>query len=486
MKNDLSRMRLKIWIPFTLLTKSGLAKIIGFRNTIRLLKIFSFDKDWANYLINRENSSYYKISKIFFNKLSSNLKIIDIGMGVGQLLKEYKYPVTAVDRSSLNLFLAKYFFTKKNDILIEYDIEKKIPFSTNTFDLIHLNDTFQYIKNKTFFLKEAYRSLKSDGALFIVHTHQKNLYKKVKGIKLPNLITLLKRTGFKKINYFSDPLAFLKLYAEDSVTTKSETLKNDSEAYTIIASKNNHYNKSFNLATSPKEYVFVSPHLDDAILSSTNLMAKLRNSGNKVKIITVFTKASSKPFSPKALEHLQSSGYSDADKLFRDRKIEDINAINKLGVKYEHLDFTDAAFRKDLKGNFIYKEDELFSNVVSQKDNYLIKKIESKLRLHGSGKDKIFIGPLGLGGHVDHVIIHDIIQTLSSHPIYWEDCPYNLNPKNVQTFFHKNKNYNLLFQIDNDDSIKEKAIRMYKSQLRLLFPKKILTGLDERYYARYV
>lgn len=480
-------MRLIIRIPFTVLTKSGLAKIIGFENTIKILKLFSFDKSWANYLINRKDSFYYKISKVFFNKLSSGLNIVDLGCGTGNILREYEKSITAIDDSSLNLFFAKYFFAKKSDTLIKWDIEKDIPFLNKSIDFVHLNDTFQFIKNKRALLKEIFRSLKKEGVLLIVHTHKTRLYNSVHGIEIVNLVTILKEIGFKKMTYFSDQLALLKLYLGDSVTSKSELLnsKDRHEAYTILVSKSTYFRKSYNLSTKIKEYVFISPHLDDAILSAGNLITKLRSSGNKVKVVTVFTKASEKPYSLNAQIHLKNSGYTNAIRLFKDRQKEDIKAIKAIGAKYEHLNFTDAAFRRDIDGNFIYDSEMQFSGNVSDKDRDLEKKIKSKLQTIIKSKNIVFMAPLGIGRHVDHCIIRRVVEAINVKSIFWQDYPYVLNNDESRRFFRKNRQFKKIVDIeDKPFSKKSLAISKYKSQSKYLFKSKKIPMINEAFYIK--
>src|SRR3989344_5876415 len=91
--------------------------------------------------------------------------------------------------------------------------------------------------------------------------------------------------------------------------------------------------------------VFVSPHLDDSILSAGALMCHLSQK-TKVTAITVFTEASPKPYTLSAKKFLYSCGYRNAQELFDARKKEDSNIFSGLGVEFRHLGFTDAAWRK--------------------------------------------------------------------------------------------------------------------------------------------
>ncbi len=485
-----SKLRFKLRLPFLFLIKTNIAKWLGFKNSIRVLNFFLHNNNWSNYLINRENSDYYKISKLIFNKIKkSNIKILEIGFGAGNILKEIKktHQVVGIDSSEFNVLIAKYFFAKGKDILIEADIEKGVPYPKNSFDIVHLNDTFQYIKNKEKLIKEIYRVLKSGGILAIIHTHTRKLPPNILGIAPSKVKILLKSAGFKTIHSVSDQLMFLKLLFEDSLAVKSENLgqRKINETYSVIASKAKDLKNTFDFPTNAKKFVFVSPHLDDAVLSSGNLINRLIKSGNKVLIVTVFTQGTKGIYSDIAQKHLSNSGFSDAQKLFFCRKDEDKKAIKYLGASYSHLDFTDGAFRKDERGKFIYNSKTLFSGKISLSESKLVKDIGRKLNKF-INNDSVVIAPLGVGGHIDHLIARETASNLKNKVLYWEDFPYNTNPKSVSSFLFKNMNFQKLTQFDSAiDGKKIEAIKKYKSQFKALFPTgNVDTNFPESYYTK--
>ena len=114
--------------------------------------------------------------------------------------------------------------------------------------------------------------------------------------------------------------------------------------------------------------------------------------------------------------------------------------MNKLGLKnYVHLGFTDAGFRKVEfrfpKRKFIYPtfdKKSLFSGKISGLDSNLIIYVYEKIKgLVRSGD--ILYGPVGVGGHVDHVIINKLLKKFDNQSHFWLDQPYSSG----------NKRYNL-------------------------------------------
>lgn len=231
-------------------------------------------------------------------------------------------------------------------------------------------------------------------------------------------------------------------------------------------------------------FIFFSPHLDDAILSCGSLLLQLKKFRKDVTVITVFTKAAaSPPYPPQAWEFLAACGYSDADSLFVDRKLEDAKAMKYLGAKKVHWDYNDATWRKTIKNQFVYKNSPVqFSGKLAREDlpllHELVEKMKKFVKLQNS--NTIYLGPLGVGGHADHVLVREAMKRLTISKLFWEDYPYNNVWINKIKFLEILK-YKLLFE---EEWLKEKAqmIKMYKTQVPTLFPDNTIPKRKEKYY----
>jgi LmbE family N-acetylglucosaminyl deacetylase len=208
--------------------------------------------------------------------------------------------------------------------------------------------------------------------------------------------------------------------------------------------------------------------------------------GKKIKIITVFTKASGKTISPQAKSFLSVCGYKNAKKLFEDREGEDRSAAKYLGINVMHLGFIDAAWRIGKNKKPIYSgEKSQFCGRVSSRDGILTKKILHKLdSLIKKQKGKfILLAPLSVGGHADHAIIQRIVYRLRYPKLFWEDFPYNTKRESLKKFFAGSKEFRSIFRLRSfSHSEKEKAIRLYKSQTGSLFPSGKIPYVSENYY----
>src|ERR1700760_4988959 len=101
-----------------------------------------------------------------------------------------------------------------------------------------------------------------------------------------------------------------------------------------------------NIRDSRSPVMFVSPHLDDAVLSCGALLAHLARNC-PVIVLTVFSSAAPPAkWGLAARRTLQGLGVPDAELLFEERRAEDITFLKEAGPSWIHLGLTDALFRR--------------------------------------------------------------------------------------------------------------------------------------------
>lgn len=240
--------------------------------------------------------------------------------------------------------------------------------------------------------------------------------------------------------------------------------------------------------------VFMSPHLDDAILSSGGLLMRLASKTETI-VATVFTEALLPPYTFSTKVNLKMcGGHKDARDLFRLRRAEDIEACKAIGARHVHFGFLDASFRKKrnvsmvskIFGKILPEAEHIYptyrfhivSGKISKNDEYTLAMLEKRLRSFKkkAGNCVVFC-PLGLGRHVDHIMVSAICRKVFPTVVYWEDYPYNLKAKN------KDNSASFLGSLDMSglEEKKIKTISLYKSQIKPMFPEGI--GLvSEKYY----
>ncbi|PKO13160.1 MAG: hypothetical protein CVU39_20495 [Chloroflexi bacterium HGW-Chloroflexi-10] len=180
------------------------------------------------------------------------------------------------------------------------------------------------------------------------------------------------------------------------------------------------------------KYVFLSPHLDDAVLSCGAIIHYLINQGNSVKILTIFSgDPLNSDFTPFAQE--LHTRWQLPNNPISKRRDEDLNAANILGAKSIYLQIPDCIYRTDIEGNpVIMREEDLFQDIPPSQ-NYLVNEIKELISDFYS-IDTSIVSPLGIGGHLDHRITVAAVNLLpSNNLLFYQDFPY-INQETNQTF----------------------------------------------------
>ncbi|KKQ43536.1 MAG: hypothetical protein US60_C0001G0051 [Microgenomates group bacterium GW2011_GWC1_37_8] len=243
--------------------------------------------------------------------------------------------------------------------------------------------------------------------------------------------------------------------------------------------------------------IFISPHLDDAILSAGGLISYL--SGKvPIEVINVFTNAS-RPITLSGRAIIKKSGFKDLESFYSARRQEDDKVLTRLDIKKTNLKLVDALFRKKILGKkrniellgkifpevlHIYPTYRLhvISGYISKQDVGTVKIIKKRLvKTVSSTRNTLIFCPIGNGGHVDHLIVRDACSNLFKNLVYWRDFPYVT--KNAE-FLKFKVNHKLEQYIFNKNTKKKKELIVgYKSQTELLSRVKGYEDPKEFYYS---
>jgi SAM-dependent methyltransferase len=508
-----------------LLFNRRLYQILGFKRVVEILTHFSFPSSWALYIKDRDLMPSFWSSYYMANVLKKpKERVLDAGCGTGQFLKVLAGKtnpsnVFGIDNSFLSLLFARSYFASPNSLLICCDIEGGLPFKSGSLDLVMSSDSFHYIKNKLAALKEGARVLIQQGiyaALHIVNSREV-VYGNVRGITPQRLKALLAATGFKRSFFCHNTKMWMELEKNRPLEFRKKANRavlENSFAYGFFASRKllpasiklkpiefRKFKRTGKDFTLDKEllndinfnslidrfdgFLFLSPHLDDAVLSCGIFLERLKGAKKKVEVTSVFTSGDNPPYSPQAKSFLKACGYRDATKLFRDRKREDAAAMKFYKAGLKHLGFVDAAWRRNEKGKLVYKSQEMqFSGQISEEDGRLQAGLGQKISegLIERGRVAVF-APLGIGGHVDHLIVRQAAEKQNLPTFFWEDFPYNKDSRILWEFFLNNKGFKPALALSNNKGNKNKAIGLYRSQIKVLFPNGLIPAVPERYYS---
>lgn len=140
-------------------------------------------------------------------------------------------------------------------------------------------------------------------------------------------------------------------------------------------------------------YIFLSPHLDDAVLSCGGLIARAVSLGHSVEVLTFYTKQVSATTLPPNRQRLATH---------EERKEEDAAALGFLGATPIWLDYTERFFRPPWLQSILHIFETPQNAHLNEFDNTAsIRQYLAELcdKYH----EAVFFVPLGVGNHYDHV-----------------------------------------------------------------------------------
>lgn len=191
--------------------------------------------------------------------------------------------------------------------------------------------------------------------------------------------------------------------------------------------------------------VVVSPHLDDGIFSTGDMLATESNAA----VVTIF---SGIPRMDTATEYDKATGFTTSQQAMRSRRDEDIQAAHHLGVEFVHFDYLDSQYSDE---------------------SYDFEDMYKRLELFLKDADVIY-SPVGLK-HPDHQITRELVLSyMQKNPqkVYfmYEEMPYwVMNPNEAAGVLKEiSEVFNVSFEYMNPrklTSAKIFAVNRYKSQI---------------------
>ncbi len=235
---------------------------------------------------------------------------------------------------------------------------------------------------------------------------------------------------------------------------------------------------------------FVSPHFDDAVFSAGGLINKLVEGGCKVTIINVFTQTPHKYNTLSAKAYLKQCGYEIAGELYKARTEEDRKVLTNMGCNIINLGFIEALWRQKQSSGFLYELGKILPEInslyptyrlhiikgnIHKKDKLLIEIIADRIGfLTNTYQFDTIFAPIGIGNHIDHIVVNEAIKTLKTESIFWEDFPYSVNSQ-AKVSDYKSE------EVLPDWNKKLHLMKMYESQFDAIF-KQIPPSKQEVYF----
>jgi len=170
------------------------------------------------------------------------------------------------------------------------------------------------------------------------------------------------------------------------------------------------------------QWVFLSPHFDDAVLSCGGMLWELAQAGHRVEVWTVCAGNPPPGRLPPFAQELHARWRMEEHSV-QARAEEDRAACRAVSAAWRHIDMPDCIYRWQADGiPFIHNRDDLFDlrkplnpAEVEQVRVWLAASLGEKTRL---------VAPLTIGGHIDHRTVRAAAELLHRPLWYYADYPY--------------------------------------------------------------
>jgi LmbE family N-acetylglucosaminyl deacetylase len=244
-------------------------------------------------------------------------------------------------------------------------------------------------------------------------------------------------------------------------------------------------------------WLFLSPHLDDAVLSCGALI-EAQAQGREIIVATIFTESGATPHTRAAQSFMRQCTVPDAGELFEARQSEDRVVLEDLGVQSIHLGEVDALFRRRRKPPLLGSSawDRLLPELthryptyrfdialgrIAKGDHALIRQLRTKVAgLMAQTQAELLFCPAGVGKHVDHLITREVGKGHPDNVVMYSDFPYDLAAVPDQP--HMSRMGFVPWTWDTGLDAKPGRIRQYATQSDALFPGGEIPRKPETYF----
>ena len=172
-------------------------------------------------------------------------------------------------------------------------------------------------------------------------------------------------------------------------------------------------------------YIYLSPHLDDAVLSCGGIILHQRKAGIPVEIWNWMCgiPTDNQPLSDLARKEHAGWEIDSAKEAYIARLAEDRQAAARVDAQTRNFNLLDCIYRQADDGSFLYSE-ELFSSP-HPADDHIVTEIAALITENIQDGD-VLVCPFSIGQHPDHVLVRRAAEQTGYPLLYYADIPYTI------------------------------------------------------------
>jgi LmbE family N-acetylglucosaminyl deacetylase len=177
-------------------------------------------------------------------------------------------------------------------------------------------------------------------------------------------------------------------------------------------------------------WLYLSPHLDDVVLSCGGQIARATRAGTPVEILTICAgdePARGAPVASPLVREIYTLWKLAPGEAMATRRREDADAGRALGARIRHWDLQEAIHRLDPESDrALYPSyAALFGPIASGDETRIAELARRFAELPGAATAARLVSPLGIGGHADHRLVRAAAErAFGARLRYYEEFPY--------------------------------------------------------------
>jgi LmbE family N-acetylglucosaminyl deacetylase len=192
------------------------------------------------------------------------------------------------------------------------------------------------------------------------------------------------------------------------------------------------------------DWIYLSPHFDDAVFSCGGLLWEQAQAGNTV---TIWTICAGEPLTGEfsAFAQMHHIRWESGEQAVAQRKLEDQLACQRVGAAYHYLPVPDCIYRRAGENYFgkrnkqkasrtiqdpgpeehLYTTLEAILGPLRPEEDGLVGQVSAELSRTLPEHSQV-VCPLALGGHADHRLTRRAAEAIGKPLAYYADFPYVL------------------------------------------------------------
>jgi len=168
-------------------------------------------------------------------------------------------------------------------------------------------------------------------------------------------------------------------------------------------------------------WIYISPHLDDAVLSAGGFLYEQAQAGIAVEIWTIVCGFPPPgELTPLAQVLHFTWGTGSAEDTVKLRRAEDMVATRRIGAKAVHFEVPDCIYRRGPDGEPLYLDLYVQPHPA---EAGLIEQITETIASRLQPDDQVLC-QRGVGDHIDHILVRQAVERLNRPLWYVADLPY--------------------------------------------------------------